>query len=110
MLSISPWHVDYFRRALLAEGFRDAGFLQIRKRGQVFGYTRPLGAKMEWHVRAFANGSLESELELPRNTISHLLKPRYFSDGLLAQLLSRHRIPFANGFNPRADQYDPLGG
>jgi hypothetical protein len=63
----------------------------------VFGYARPLAVDMEWHVRAFANGMLESELEYPRNTIRHLLKPTYFSDGLLARLLSRHRIPFANG-------------
>ena len=75
----------------------------------MFGYARPLGTDMEWHVRAFVDGTLESELESPRNTISHLLKPRYFSDGLLAQLLSRHRIPFVNGLNPRADQYNPWG-
>lgn len=65
----------------------------------MFGYARPVGTNMEWHVRAFVDGTLESELEPPRNTIRHLLKPAYFSDFLLAQLLSRHRIPFTNGLN-----------
>lgn len=84
------------------------GFLQIWKRGQVFGYARPFGTKMEWHVRAFVDETLESELESPRTTIGHLLNPVYFSDGLLAQLLSNHRIPFSNGVNSFT-QRSPLG-
>jgi hypothetical protein len=110
LLSISPWHVEYFRGVLVTNGFRDVGFLQIWKRGQVFGYARPYGAEMEWHVRAFANGTLESELESPRNTIGHLLKPLYLSDGLLAQLLSRHRIPFWNGLNTSTRRAHPWTG
>jgi hypothetical protein len=69
----------------------------------MFGYARPLGTDMEWHVRAFVDGTLESELESPRTTIRHLLNPVFFSDVLLAQLLSRHRIPFTNGPNPFTD-------
>lgn len=98
MLSISPWHVEYFRQTLLSEGFEDV-FLQIWKRGQVFGYSRRLAPNVEWHVRAFGDGTLESELEQPRTTIQHLLRPTYFSDGLLAQLLQRHWIPFSYRVN-----------
>lgn len=95
MLSISPWFIEILRRALLAEGFRSAGLLQIWKKGQVFGYIRRLGDNLEWHVRAFVDGGLESELEPPRTTIHHLLKRPYLTDRLLAQLLSRYRIPFS---------------
>jgi hypothetical protein len=73
LLSIRPWHFEYFRQTLLAEGFKDVGFFQIWKRGQLFGHGRPLAVDTEWHVRAFANGMLESELEYPRNTIKDTL-------------------------------------
>jgi hypothetical protein len=92
--SISPNFVDYLRRTLLAEGFKNLGLLQIWKKGQVFGYARRLGSNLEWHVRAFVDGSLESELEPPRTTIYHLTRQPYLHDGLLAQLLRKYRIPF----------------
>ncbi len=98
MLSIHPSFVERFRQTLLAEGFSNAGLLQIWKRGQVFGYVRRLREDLEWHVRAFADGRLESELEFPRISIPHPLVVPYASDGLLAQLLSRNRIPFSSAW------------
>jgi hypothetical protein len=94
MLSISPWQVEILRRTLLAEGFRSAGLLQIWKKGQVFGYVRRIQESLEWHIRAFEDGRLESELEPPRTTIRHLLNNPFPADQPLAQLLQRHRIPF----------------
>ena len=104
LISISPWYVEFFRRTLLAEGFNNVGFFQIWKRGQVFGYARMLSENLEWHVRAFIDGTLESEVELPRTTIHHLLHYPYLHDGLLAQLLSRHRIPYSLKSDPSFGQ------
>ena len=94
MLSIHPSFVEKFRQTLLADGFSSAGIFQIWKKGQVFGYVRCVRYDLEWHVRAFADGRLESELEPPRSTIRHLLVSPYQSDGLLALHLSQHQIPF----------------
>jgi hypothetical protein len=94
MLSIHPSLVERFRQTLLADGFTSAGIFQIWKKGQVFGYIRRLRYDLEWHVRAYADGRLESELEPPRNTIRHLLVNPYQSDGMLAMLLSQYQIPF----------------
>lgn len=76
----------------------NVGIFQIWKKGQVFGYARGLGDDLEWHVRAFVDGSLESELELPRTTIQHLLQTPFQHDGLLEHLLRRYRIPFSRMF------------
>ncbi|HUK28673.1 MAG TPA: hypothetical protein VLV31_09630 [Candidatus Acidoferrales bacterium] len=94
MLSIHPQQVERLRRTLLSEGFKSAGLLQICKRGQVFGYVRRIRYDLEWHVRAFADGRLESEVESPRTTIRHLLSPSYQHDDLLAKLLYKHGIQF----------------
>jgi hypothetical protein len=94
LLSISPQNVERFRQMLLSEGFRNVGIFQVWKRGQIFGYARQIGANLEWHVRAFFDGSLESEVELPRTSIHHLINRPYLHDGILAQFLSRHRVPF----------------
>ncbi|HUK51320.1 MAG TPA: hypothetical protein VLV18_09805 [Terriglobales bacterium] len=82
------------RRTLLTEGFKSAGLLQVCKRGQVFGYVRRIRYDLEWHVRAFSDGRIESEVERPRTSIYHLLAWPYEHDSLLAQLLNKHRIPF----------------
>jgi|GEM_PF-2121101 hypothetical protein len=94
MLSIHPSLVERLRQTLLADGFSSAGIFQIWKRGQVFGYIRRLRFDLEWHVRAYADGRLESELEPPRNTIRHLLVNPYQSDGMLALLLSNTKSHF----------------
>jgi hypothetical protein len=69
MLSIHPSLVERFRQTLLADGFTSAGIFQVWKKGQVFGYIRRLRHDVEWHVRAYADGRLESELE-PHETQS----------------------------------------
>ncbi len=94
VLSIQPSFVEQLRRILLTEGFNNAGLFQVWKRGQIFGYVRRVQYDLEWHIRAFADGRLESELEPPRTTINHLLVTPRPSDDILAQLLSRHRISF----------------
>jgi hypothetical protein len=103
LLSIYPAHIEQLRRSLIVEGFENVGFFQIWKHGQIFGYSRRLNGYLEWHVRAFVDGSLESELEPPRTTIHHLIRRPYLYDGLLMQLLQKHRIPFSfgNGQVPR---------
>jgi hypothetical protein len=98
MLSISPSSVEHFRRTLLAEGFSNIRF-QVWKNGQVFGYVRRIRNDLDWHVRAFKDGTLESEIEPPRTTIYHLIKQPVLHDGLLAQLLRRNQIPFQQSRN-----------
>jgi len=75
MLSIHTSLAERSRQTLLADGFTSAGILQIWKRGKVFGYIRHLRYDLEWHVKAYADGSLESEPEPPRNTIHLFANP-----------------------------------
>lgn len=77
-------------------GFVDP-FIQEWWVGQRFGLSRALTSLLEWHVRGFTDGSLDSEVEVSRKRLQHLAsKPGpYFSP--LTRMLRSHRIPFRMG-------------
>ena len=75
-------------------GFTDPIF-QERKKGQRFGLAKPLSSLLEWHVRGFADGMLDSEVEISRNWLQHLAaRPGAYFLPLLG-LLDRIGIPFS---------------
>lgn len=74
-------------------GFSDP-FFQEWRIGQRFGVSRPLTSMLEWHVRGFADGTLDSEVEISRKRLEHLAaRPGSYYWPLL-RILKTHRIPF----------------
>ncbi|MGD0550957.1 MAG: ParB N-terminal domain-containing protein, partial [Candidatus Bathyarchaeia archaeon] len=100
---IHPEHVPLLAVVLQQMGFTDPIF-QERKKGQRFGLSRHLSSLLEWHVRGFADGMLDSEVEISRNWLQHLAarSGSYFSP--LLGILDRIGIPFsaAGGIPPDA--------
>ncbi len=89
----SPDQLKAVLYALRSNGFRDAGLFQIWKPGQVFGYLKRLSGRFQWHVRGFANGLLESEIEHYRWSVKHLTRtPKPYLSPLI-RLLFEYRIP-----------------
>jgi sulfiredoxin len=93
-VQIHPEHVPLLAVILQRTGFTDPIF-QERKKGQRFGLSRPLSSMLEWHVRGFADGMLDSEVEISRSWLQHLAaRPgSYFSP--LLRILDRIGIPFS---------------
>lgn len=62
--------------------------------GQRFGLSRPLTNLLEWHVRGFADGTLDSEVEVSRERLQHLAATPgpYYSP--LLRILATNGIPF----------------
>ena len=87
-------HVPLLAMILQRTGFTDPIF-QENKIGQRFGLARPLSNLLEWHVRAFADGMLESEVEISRNWLQHIAARSgpYYSP--LLRILDRNGIPFS---------------
>lgn len=81
-------------------GFADP-FFQEWRIGQRFGLSKPLTSMLEWHVRGFADGTLDSEVEISRKRLQHLsAKPGSYYWPLLT-ILRTNGIPFyANGGIP----------
>lgn len=96
VLQISPVHIPVLVTILRRMGFVDP-FIQEWWVGQRFGLSRALTSLLEWHVRGFTDGSLDSEVEVSRKRLQHLAsKPGpYFSP--LTRMLGSHRIPFRMG-------------
>ncbi len=93
-VQIHPEHVPLLAMILQRTGFTNPIF-QERKKGQRFGLSRPLSSLLEWHVRGFADGMLDSEVEISRNWLQHLAarSGSYFSP--LLRILDRIGIPFS---------------
>jgi uncharacterized ParB-like nuclease family protein len=93
-VQIHPEHVPLLAVILQQMGFTDPIF-QEWKTGQRFGLSRPLSSLLEWHVRGFADGMLDSEVEISRNWLQHLAarSGSYFSP--LLRILDRIGIPFS---------------
>jgi sulfiredoxin len=91
---INPEHFPLLTWIFKRTGFADPIFQQW-KPGQRFGLTRPLSSLLEWHIRGFADGMLDSEVEISRNRLQHLTaRPgSYFSP--LLRILDRIQIPFS---------------
>lgn len=56
--------------------------------------TRPLTSMLEWHVRGFADGSLDSEVEVSRKWFIHFVaRPGSYYTPLM-RILRQSRIQF----------------
>jgi hypothetical protein len=112
-LRVRPDQIPRLAVVLDGMGFRDPFFQEWRV-GQRFGLSRPLTDMLEWHVRGFADGTLDSEVEISRMSFQHLLSmPGSYYSPLVA-ILRRHGIQFhlGNGIPPDASYVylrEPIG-
>ena len=83
--------LEQARDALLAEGFRSTP-MQYRKKSQVFGVIKEHGHELQIHVRAFANGVIESEVELSNRYIQHLWSPRRSAHEEIRRVFEKHGV------------------
>jgi hypothetical protein len=75
-------------------GFREPIF-QERKTGQRFGLSRSISNLLQWHVRGFADGTLDSEVEISRKLLQHIAsRPGPYYSPLL-RMLDKIGIPFS---------------
>ena len=74
-IKISPADLKLLKERLFDEGFYDPWFAQEWKDKQFFGLAKELRSPFEWHVRAFKDGRLESEIEISRRYIGHQSMP-----------------------------------
>jgi len=93
-VQIHPAHFPLLVAMLQQAGFTDPIF-QEYKIGQRFGLARPLSSLLEWHVRAFVDGMLDSEVEISRNWLQHIAarSGSYYSP--LLRILDRIGIPYS---------------
>jgi sulfiredoxin len=93
-VQIHPGYFPLLAVTLQQTGFTDPIF-QEWKTGQRFGLARPLSSLLEWHVRGFADGMLDSEVEISRNWLQHVTarSGSYYSP--LLRILDRIGIPFS---------------
>jgi uncharacterized ParB-like nuclease family protein len=93
-VQIHPEHFPLLAAFLQRTGFSDPIF-QEWKSGQRFGLSRPLSSLLEWHVRGFADGMLDSEVEISRNWLQHVAaRPGPYYSPLL-RILDRIGLPFS---------------
>ncbi|MGA2237619.1 MAG: hypothetical protein ABSG74_00225 [Candidatus Bathyarchaeia archaeon] len=52
-------------------GFADP-FFQDWRIGQRFRAAKPVTSILEWHIRGFADGPLDSEVEISRKRLQHV--------------------------------------
>ena len=94
MLRVDPGHLPLLATLLRAEGFRTTPW-QWHKLGQVFGLVRNVEERLRLHMRGFASGWVESEIEpAPRYVEHHTRRPGN-ADGFTAGLLKRAGIPYS---------------
>ncbi len=92
-LRIRPEIIPHVASVLGRMGFRDPVFQEWRI-GQRFGLARPLTSMLEWHVRGFADGSLDSEVEVSRKRFLHFVaRPGSYYRPLM-RVLRQNGIPF----------------
>ncbi len=112
-MRVHPNHIPRLAVILHRMRFKDP-FFQEWRIGQRFGLSRPLTNMLEWHIRGFSDGALDSEVEISRKSFQHLLsRPgSYYSP--LIEILRRHGIPFRFGNSIPPDAYyvylrEPIG-
>ena len=93
-VKISPDDLSLLTVSLFDEGFYDPWFAQVWKVKQVFGLAKELSSPFEWHVRAFKDGRLESEIEISRRYIGHQSMPARPFHGSLITILRKRKIQF----------------
>jgi len=92
-LRIHPNEIPRLATILYGIGFADTIFQDWRI-GQRFGLSRPLTSLLEWHIRGFADGALDSEVEISRRRLQHLCaKPGPYYEALVT-ILKSHSITF----------------
>lgn len=88
---IETW-LKAVKAVLLAEGFkRDPK--QFRKPGQEWGLVRQEPDDLQIHVRAFADGRLESEVELSNRYVQHYWSHRRNAHPEVTEILARNGFP-----------------
>jgi uncharacterized ParB-like nuclease family protein len=93
-VQIDPKHFPLLAVTLQRVGFTDP-IIQEWKSGQRFGLSRPLSSLLEWHIRGFADGTLDSEVEISRNWLQHIAaRPGLYYSALL-RILDRIGLPFS---------------
>jgi len=99
---VHPNNVPRLVGILGGMGFREPLFQEWRV-GQRFGLSRQLTNLLEWHIRGFADGTLDSEVEISRNRLQHLAaRPgSYYSS--LVRILLRNGILFHAGVGTPTD-------
>lgn len=82
------------KEVLMQEGFSGT-ILQVIEPGQVFGLVRKQDEIWEMHVRGFADGRLEAEIEISRDYFEHL-NDNYRRDATLEliQILKAYQVPY----------------
>jgi len=81
------------KAVLLAAGFRREPLKQARKPGQVWGVVRQEPGDMQFHVRAFKDGRLETETELSNRFVQHLWSHRVSAHVEIKDILEQHGMP-----------------
>ncbi len=99
--------LERVREVLLKEGFREP-LLQLRREGQVFGMVKELSDTLEVHVRAYADGSLDAEVEVSRRFLEHLTAGSEPAPELLAGVLRRHGIECEVTRHPAGEVHAPV--
>jgi len=101
------------RNLLLGIGFKDI-ILQTWKDDQIWGVARDVSKEelynklgnpyliddlpdLQCHIRAYSNGRLESEIEIHRDDLRHLVSPTPSHHEALAFLLTREGISYHYG-------------
>ena len=93
-VQIHPEHFPLLTAMLQRVGFTRPIF-QEWKTGQKFGLSRPLTSLLEWHIRGFLNGMLDSEVEISRKWLQHLAaNPGPYNSPLL-RILDMSGIQFS---------------
>lgn len=110
---VPPEYIPRLAVILRRMGFWNPFFQEWRV-GQRFGLSRPLTTLLEWHVRGFADGTVDSEVEISRERLEHVAaRPGSYYWPLL-KVLRSHSIPFwASGRIPPDARYvylpEPFG-
>ena len=60
----------------------------------MFGLAKELSAPLEWHIRGFRDGRIESEIEVSRRYIGHQSTPARPFHGPLIKILRKHGVQF----------------
>lgn len=92
-LRVNPNNIPRVAIMLRRIGFADPVFQGWRV-GQRFGVSRPLTDLLEWHIQGFADGAVDSHVEVSRKRLQHIVaKPGSYYLPLM-EILRRYGIPF----------------
>lgn len=102
-IRVYPSDLKALRKRLISEGFYDPWIAQRWKRKQVFGLAKELSLPLEWHIRGFRDGHLESEIEVSRRFIGHEFTPSKPFHNPLIKILHKYKVRFEYIKSPPPD-------